>query len=304
MAPQSQATRKALRRLESLRTELFTHLTAMQARLQGVDEAIALLRSANEDDGYDKVPLSEVAEEPHVDAATTPAPEASPTRATMRPPAPAFTPRPVGRKPSEQPSIRARILKHLAAHGPVPTRALAEAIEAHLPSVRATCSVLVKERKIERHWAAGGREIGYDIPGRAARYETAKTDAGRAAAPTQPIVTREDKARRSSGAEGVSARDPHTRSDPAGGRATCATEPAREPATKAAGGSIPLTGGLKLCAQDFLRVLQIGPATLEQIQRKTDWSMSALETVADHLKETGRIIGAAKLSLCGADGAA
>lgn len=107
------------------------------------------------------------------------------------------------------------------------------------------------------------------------------------------VVTRGDQARPAAGAEGVSARDPHTRSDPVRGRATPAAGPARESAAGAepakpagdasapAGSSPPrkTNGGASLIRndrieRDVLDAIERGPTAgldVATLQAKTSW---------------------------------
>ena len=73
----------------------------------------------------------------------------------------------------------------------------------------------------------------------------------------------------------------------------------KAPPAKPCGPPSELTGALKLVERDVMARLRVAPATLDELQRRTEWPMHSLKLVADHLKAKGAIEGAANLRIVG-----
>lgn len=240
------------------RERVAAQLAALSIHIEAIDEALSPPAPP-----YDTVPLADVAEKPHVEPAMMPMPDATPTRATMRRPAP--TPADAAATPRPPMSISARVLAYLAEHREASPGDLAAALAAHQPSVLTTLSKLLRDKQVTKRPNGRGKGVLYALPGAEPSDAAPAAEAPKPAAPPAPAV-----------APPVALPKPN--------------------------GSTPpeLTGALKLIARDVLKGLQLGPLTEMQLFQKTGWPVGSIHTVANVLKAEGRIVGAAKLSLRGA----
>ena len=269
---------EAIGKIEAVKARLVAERDALAQKIAGLDEAIAIIRGLRLGDGYDKVPLADVADEPHIEPATTPVPDVTPTRATMRRPAPEFVPRHHGVDPRlnrasarlgaamrAPTTLKTRVLAYLAEHGEAAPYDIAKALEAHTPSVLTSLSELLRKRQLTKRPSGQGKGVLYALPG------TQKPDAAPPVEAPKPAA-------------------PPKAAD---------APPVAQPKPNGAK-PIELTGALKLIARDVLKALQLGPLTEMQLFEKTGWPVGSIHTVANALKDAGQITGTAKLSLKGA----